>query len=76
MHRGPERCHRSQREPTWSKPREALLLLVHLLGDIHQPLHVGSAYVNDKNAFVVLHRRRAVDNVLIFSTAGDNDLIF
>jgi S1/P1 Nuclease len=57
-------------------PREALLLLVHLLGDIHQPLHVGSAYVSDKNTFVVPASHAAVDNVLIFSTAGDNDLIF
>jgi hypothetical protein len=57
-------------------PREALLLLVHLLGDIHQPLHVGSAYVSDKNTFVVPASAAAVDNVLIFSTAGDNDLIF
>jgi S1/P1 Nuclease len=57
-------------------PREALLLLVHLLGDVHQPLHVGSAYVSDKNTFVVPASTAAVDNVLIFSTAGDNDLIF
>jgi hypothetical protein len=62
--------------PHGLSPREALLLLVHLLGDIHQPLHVGSAYVNDKNAFVVPASAAAVDNVLIFSTAGDNDLIF
>ena len=57
-------------------PREALLLLVHLLGDIHQPLHVGSAYVSDENTFVVPASNAAVDNVLIFSTAGDNDLVF
>jgi hypothetical protein len=28
--------------------REALLLLTHLMGDLHQPLHVGSVYL-DKN---------------------------
>ena len=49
---------------------------MHLLGDVHQPLHVGSAYVSDKNTFVVPASAAAVDNVLIFSTAGDNDLIF
>jgi S1/P1 Nuclease len=27
-------------------PREALRLLAHLVGDIHQPLHVGNAYVS------------------------------
>jgi hypothetical protein len=56
--------------------REALLLLVHLLGDVHQPLHVGTAYVSDKDGFVVPASAAAVDNVVIFSTAGDNDLIF
>jgi len=56
--------------------REALLLLVHLVGDVHQPLHVGSAYVSDKDAFVVPASADAVDNVMIFKTDGDNDLIF
>jgi hypothetical protein len=56
--------------------REALLLLVHLMGDLHQPLHVGTAYVSDKDAFVVPTSAAAVDNVLIFKTDGDNDLIF
>ena len=55
--------------------REALLLLVHLLGDIHQPLHVGTAYVSDKNAFAVPASSAAVDNVTIFATHGDNDLL-
>jgi hypothetical protein len=55
--------------------REALLLLVHLLGDVHQPLHVGTAYVSDKHAFVVPASADAVDNVMIFKTDGDNDLI-
>ena len=31
--------------------RTALLLLAHLVGDIHQPLHVGAAYVNPANRF-------------------------
>jgi len=56
--------------------REALLLLVHLIGDLHQPLHVGTAYVSDKNAFVVPASAAAVDNATIFKTDGDNDLIF
>jgi hypothetical protein len=28
--------------------KEALLLLAHLLGDLHQPLHVGSLYLDDQ----------------------------
>lgn len=56
-------------------PREALLLLVHLVGDIHQPLHVGSAYVSDKDEFVVPASAAAVDNARIFKTDGDNDLL-
>lgn len=27
-------------------PREALLMLVHFVGDLHQPLHVGSVYLD------------------------------
>jgi len=34
-------------------PREALFVLAHMVGDIHQPLHVGAAYINDQEAFVV-----------------------
>jgi hypothetical protein len=56
--------------------RDALLLLVHLMGDLHQPLHVGSAYISDKNAFVVPDSAAAVNNSTIFATDGDNDLLF
>ena len=31
--------------------REALFLVAHLVGDIHQPLHVGAAYVDTNNTF-------------------------
>jgi hypothetical protein len=56
-------------------PREALLLLAHLMGDLHQPLHVGVAYVSDKNVFVVPQSAQAIDGITIFSTYGDNDLL-
>jgi hypothetical protein len=56
--------------------RDALLLLVHLIGDVHQPLHVGTAYVSEKNDFVVPASAAAVDHSKIFKTDGDNDLIF
>ena len=32
--------------------RIALMLLAHYVGDVHQPLHVGAAYLNSKNRFV------------------------
>ncbi|CAM3801930.1 S1/P1 nuclease [Roseateles saccharophilus] len=33
-------------QPDFNSPREALLVLVHLVGDIHQPLHVGAPYLD------------------------------
>ena len=30
--------------------KEALLLIAHLVGDLHQPLHVGSVYLSDSGA--------------------------
>lgn len=38
--------------PRHLSPRVALLLLIHLAGDIHQPLHVGTSYVDKGNRFV------------------------
>lgn len=55
--------------------RQALLLLVHLVGDIHQPLHVGTAYMDKEMKFVVPLRSRDIDNRRIFTTYGDNDLM-
>jgi len=34
--------------PNFKNQREALLVLVHLVGDIHQPLHVGSVYLDEQ----------------------------
>jgi hypothetical protein len=33
--------------------REALFLLAHMTGDIHQPLHVGAAYLSADNEYIV-----------------------
>ena len=33
-------------------PRIALLLLAHLVGEMHQPLQLGAAYLNNKHRFV------------------------
>lgn len=35
-----------------TNPREALALLVHTVGDIHQPLHIGSLYLDAKGQSV------------------------
>jgi S1/P1 Nuclease len=33
--------------------REALFILAHMVGDIHQPLHVGAAYIDEARDYVV-----------------------
>ncbi|GAB2867683.1 S1/P1 nuclease [Pseudoduganella ginsengisoli] len=55
--------------------RQALLLLAHLAGDMHQPLHVGNAYLDKNGAYVVPVKQEQVDDVAVFSTAGGNALL-
>ena len=55
--------------------RQALLLVAHLVGDIHQPLHVGAAFVSKDGAFVVPQRHQDVDTVNIFDARGGNNLL-
>ena len=38
--------------PLKIKKRVALMLIAHLIGDLHQPLHVGCSYVDDEKHFV------------------------
>lgn len=59
--------------------REALLLLAHYVGDIHQPLHVGAVYLNAAGRAVDPdpgHFRPATDtrggNDVLLSPAGEN----
>jgi hypothetical protein len=33
-------------QPAFNSPREALLVLAHLVGDVHQPLHVAAPYLD------------------------------
>lgn len=52
--------------------REALLMLAHLVGDIHQPLHVGAIYLDAKGAPfdpATAEQARAANN------RGGNDLV-
>lgn len=55
--------------------RQALILLAHFAGDIHQPLHVGSAFVSKEGKFVVPKSRAEVDETLVFDSRGGNNLL-
>jgi hypothetical protein len=55
--------------------RQALLLITHLTGDIHQPLHVGAAYVGKDGQFVVPDKKGQVDAVNVFDSRGGNNLL-
>jgi S1/P1 Nuclease len=50
--------------------REALLLLVHLIGDLHQPLHVGSVYLDAEGRLVDPDRANWIDPAT--DTTGGN----
>ncbi len=55
--------------------RQALLLVAHMSGDIHQPLHVGAAYVSKDGGFVVPTRQQDIDTEHIFDARGGNNLL-
>ena len=55
--------------------RQALILLTHFAGDIHQPLHVGAAYVGKDGQFVAPKTQEEVNETLIFDTRGSNNLL-
>ena len=56
-------------------PRQALLMIAHLVGDIHQPLHVGAVYLNQDNQFVTPATQAQVDGVNVFDVQGGNNLL-
>lgn len=55
--------------------RQALLLLAHLAGDVHQPLHVGSAFINKEGVFVIPLKQEQIDGVNIFNPQGGNNML-
>jgi len=65
----------SSNNPHAFTKRQALLLLTHLVGDIHQPLHVGTAYVDANDEFVAPNNQTEIDDGLIKATIGDNSLV-
>lgn len=61
--------------------KEAILLIAHFVGDIHQPLHVGSIYLNDNGEFVdpdaLPKQPWAVSKInRDYHTRGGNSLVF
>lgn len=54
-------------------PRQALLMLTHLTGDIAQPLHVGEGYVGKSGGFMVPTQKQ-LDDKEAFGTSGGNNL--
>lgn len=59
--------------------RVALMLITHLIGDLHQPLHVGSSYIDDQNQFVdpetgAKGQMDAGGNYLFLKMAGKTNL--
>jgi hypothetical protein len=54
--------------------RQALLILTHITGDIHQPLHVGAGFVSKEGQFVVPQTQEQIDSLNIFDARGGNNL--
>lgn len=55
--------------------RQALLLIVHLVGDIHQPLHVGNAFIEKSGHFLAPESAAQIDSVTIFNSNGGNNFL-
>jgi hypothetical protein len=56
-------------------PRQALLLLAHLVGDMHQPLHIGTAYINNTDDVAVPQNAAELVAGTIHATHGGNYLM-
>lgn len=56
-------------------PRQALLMLTHLSGDIAQPLHVGEGYVGKDGGFVLPRTQAQIAASEAFGTQGGNNLL-
>ncbi|MCG2586093.1 S1/P1 nuclease [Massilia sp. TS11] len=53
--------------------RQALLLLVHLVGDLHQPFHVAAPYMSPDGQYVDPQREADIDSIKVFPTLGTNN---
>lgn len=61
-------------EPFDMSKREAVLLLAHFVGDIHQPLHVGAVYLDDHGQIIDPDATSGYDHDA--ETRGGNQLKF
>ncbi|QGZ41348.1 S1/P1 nuclease [Pseudoduganella flava] len=64
-----------QSNPHKFTPRQALLIVTHLAGDIVQPLHVGAAFVSKDGRFVVPKTPAEIDELNVFDSRGGNNLL-
>jgi hypothetical protein len=71
------RGNRSPKQDVKLTDTEALWLLTHLVGDIHQPLHVGQAYYDDKTCMTFVNPNDPADKGKGWvSTFGGNSIKF
>lgn len=68
-------------QPRFGSEREALLVLAHLVGDLHQPLHVGAPYLDARGRRIDPDRRgferasfTAGGNHLLIAGRGDKPM--
>jgi hypothetical protein len=64
-----------QTNPHHFTKRQALILIVHMTGDIHQPLHVGAAYVDKDGKFIVPKTKAEIDEAAVFDSRGGNNFL-
>jgi hypothetical protein len=64
-----------QTNPHHFTKRQALILITHLVGDIHQPLHVGAAYVDKDGKFIVPKTKAEIDETVVFDSRGGNNFL-
>jgi hypothetical protein len=66
---------RAAENPHAFTTREALFLVLHLTGDVHQPLHVGAAYIDRDDEFVDPKSPSDLDSGKVAGTEGGNWLL-
>jgi hypothetical protein len=64
-----------QSNPHKFTKRQALILITHMTGDIHQPLHVGAAFVDKDGHFVNPKTKAEIDETAVFDSRGGNNLV-
>ena len=55
--------------------RQALLIIAHMVGDIHQPLHVGAAFIGKDGKFAIPPKHADIDSLNFYDSRGGNNLL-